>query len=79
MFLSSHLMSEIALTADHLVVIGRGRLIADASVADVVAQASTNAAVLVRSARSEELRDALAGPGVVDRAARARRCSRSTA
>ena len=39
-FLSSHLMSEIALTAEHVVVIGRGRLIADSSVADIVAQAS---------------------------------------
>ena len=48
-FLSSHLMSEMALTADQLIVIGRGRLIADASVADVVAQASGTAAVLVRS------------------------------
>ena len=63
-FLSSHLMSEIALTADHVVVIGRGRLVADASVQDVVAQASTNAAVLVRCERSEELGNALAGPGV---------------
>src|SRR3954454_4545836 len=67
-FLSSHLMSEIALTADQLIVVGRGRLIADASVADVVAQASTNAAVHVRSAATETLRDALARPGVEVRA-----------
>ena len=40
MFLSSHLMSEMALTADHLIVIGRGRLIADTSVAEFIAQAS---------------------------------------
>ena len=39
-FLSSHLMSEMALTAEHVVVIGRGRLIADTSVAAIVAQAS---------------------------------------
>src|SRR4051812_43472563 len=64
-FLSSHLMSEIALTADHLIVVGRGRLIADASVGEIVQRASMNAAVLVRSARSEALRRALAGPGVV--------------
>jgi ABC-2 type transport system ATP-binding protein len=64
-FLSSHLMSEIALTAEHLIVVGRGRLIADTSVADVVAQASTGAAVLVRSGRANELRDALAGADVV--------------
>ena len=34
-FVSSHLMSEMALTADHLVVIGRGRLLADCSMTDV--------------------------------------------
>src|SRR6185369_15516082 len=67
-FLSSHLMSEIALTADQLIVVGRERLIADASMADVVAQASTNAAVLVRSAAAEALRGALVGPGVDVRA-----------
>jgi ABC-2 type transport system ATP-binding protein len=37
---SSHLMAEMALTADHVVVIGRGRLIADAPVKDLVAQAA---------------------------------------
>ena len=37
-FVSSHLISEMALTADHLIVIGRGRLLADASTADVVGQ-----------------------------------------
>jgi ABC-2 type transport system ATP-binding protein len=37
---SSHLMSEMALTADHVVVIGRGRLIADAPVADLVAESA---------------------------------------
>jgi ABC-2 type transport system ATP-binding protein len=67
-FLSSHLMSEMALTADHLIVIGRGRLIADASVADVVAQASVNAAVHVRSGSAEELRAALERPDVDVRA-----------
>ncbi|MER7247619.1 ATP-binding cassette domain-containing protein [Kribbella sp. NPDC000426] len=39
-FVSSHLMSEMQLTADQLVVIGRGRLIADAPVAEVIAGAS---------------------------------------
>src|SRR5437764_4558703 len=39
-FVSSHLMSEMALTAEHLIVIGRGKLIADTSVADFVAGAS---------------------------------------
>jgi len=64
-FLSSHLMSEIALTADHLIVIGRGRLIADATVNSVVERASMNAAVLVRCGDGEALRRALADPGVV--------------
>jgi ABC-2 type transport system ATP-binding protein len=62
-FLSSHLMSEMALTADRVVVIGRGRLIANTSVADVVAQASAGAAVRVRSPQTERLRDTLAGAG----------------
>jgi len=39
-FVSSHLMSEMAITADHVVVIGRGHLIADQPVADLVAQSS---------------------------------------
>jgi ABC-2 type transport system ATP-binding protein len=63
-FLSSHLMSEIAQTADHLVVIGRGRLIADKSVDEVVAQASLEAAVHVRSPQAAELAQALARPSV---------------
>ena len=63
-FLSSHLMSEIALTAEHLVVIGRGRLIADTSVREVVEQASHGAAVRVRTPQAMQLRDALTGPGV---------------
>jgi ABC-2 type transport system ATP-binding protein len=63
-FLSSHLMAEMAQTAEHLVVIGRGRLIADTTVADIVAQASHNGAVTVRTPQASELRDALAGDGV---------------
>jgi ABC-2 type transport system ATP-binding protein len=39
-FVSSHLMSEMSLTAEHLIVIGRGRMIADTSVSDFVAAAS---------------------------------------
>jgi ABC-2 type transport system ATP-binding protein len=39
-FLSSHLMSEMAVTADHILVIGRGRVIADAPVADIIARSS---------------------------------------
>jgi len=41
-FVSSHLMSEMSMTADHLVVIGRGRLIADASVDEVIRSSSAN-------------------------------------
>ncbi|HVC88371.1 MAG TPA: ATP-binding cassette domain-containing protein [Gaiellaceae bacterium] len=62
-FVSSHLMSEMALTADHLIVIGRGKLIADASVADFLAGASKGL-VHVRSPQAEELQRALAGPDV---------------
>jgi ABC-2 type transport system ATP-binding protein len=64
-FLSSHVMSEIAQTAEHLVVIGRGRLIADTSVAEILAQASHGSGVRVRTPQATELRDALAGPDVV--------------
>ena len=63
-FLSSHLMAEMAQTADHLIVIGRGKLIADTTVADIVAQASHDAAVIVRTPQAGELRDALAGENV---------------
>ena len=59
-FLSSHLMSEMAQTADHLIVIGRGRLIADTSVAEFVRRASSDTNVRVRSPQATELRDALA-------------------
>src|SRR6516225_8728271 len=62
-FVSSHLMSEMALTADHLIVIGRGRLIADLSVDEFVRSASKNL-VRVRSPQAAELGAALAGPEV---------------
>jgi ABC-2 type transport system ATP-binding protein len=58
-FLSSHLMSEMAQTADHLIVIGRGRLIADTSVAEFVRRASSDTNVRVRCTQAVELRDAL--------------------
>jgi ABC-2 type transport system ATP-binding protein len=51
---SSHLMSEMALTADHLVVIGRGRLITAASTAEFIAQSSERS-VLVRSPEADRL------------------------
>jgi ABC-2 type transport system ATP-binding protein len=63
-FLSSHLMSEMAVTAEHLVIVGRGRVIVDTTVEEVVAQASADAAVRVRSPQATALRDALAGEGV---------------
>ncbi len=62
-FVSSHLMSEMALTADHLIVVGRGRLIRDVSTEDFIASASANS-VRVRSPQAEQLRVLLLAPGV---------------
>ena len=59
---SSHLMAEMALTADHLIVIGRGRLIADTTVAEFVAQASGRA-VVVRTPDAASLTEALTRRG----------------
>ncbi|WP_413759083.1 ABC transporter ATP-binding protein [Streptomyces sp. MMBL 11-3] len=52
---SSHLMSELEDTADHLVVVGRGRLIADTAVADLLAAASGDRVALRTSARTEAM------------------------
>lgn len=60
---SSHLLSEMANTADRLVVIGRGRLIASTTVADFVGR-SGGAAVRVRSPELDRLRSALTGAGL---------------
>src|SRR5713226_8449218 len=62
-FVSSHLMSEMALTADHLIVVGRGRLIADTSVDEFVSRASGNV-VRVRSPQADDLAVQLAATGV---------------
>jgi ABC-2 type transport system ATP-binding protein len=62
-FVSSHLMSEMALTATRLVVIGRGRLIADTTVEEFVARAA-GAAVTVRSPQAVQLRNLLSGPDI---------------
>jgi ABC-2 type transport system ATP-binding protein len=62
-FVSSHLMSEMAQTAEHLIVIGRGRLLADASVQDFVRRASKKV-VRVRSPQSTQLAELVAGPEV---------------
>jgi ABC-2 type transport system ATP-binding protein len=61
-FLSSHLMSEMELTADRLVVIGRGRLVAETTVADFV-EANSPTSTLVRSPQAGDLRAALERAG----------------
>ncbi|GHE75555.1 ABC transporter ATP-binding protein [Streptomyces spiralis] len=62
-FVSSHLMSEVALVADHLIVVGRGRLLADTTVRDLVREAGGDT-VKVATDDPARLRDVLAGPGV---------------
>jgi ABC-2 type transport system ATP-binding protein len=62
-FVSSHLMSEMSLTADHLIVIGRGRKIADMSTEEFIKQAS-GTVVLVRTPQAAELETLLSGPDV---------------
>jgi len=62
-FLSSHLMSEMALTADHIIVLGRGRVLADAPVAEIVGRAA-GTTVRVCSPQAARLVELLAGPGV---------------
>ncbi|GAB2488534.1 ATP-binding cassette domain-containing protein [Streptosporangium sandarakinum] len=67
---SSHLMSELEDTADHLVVVGKGRVIADTSVADLITTASRGRVTLRTAARSEAmsvLGDAGATMAVTDR------------
>ena len=62
-FVSSHMMSEMALTATHLIVVGRGRLLADISVADMLASVESTE-VRVVSPQAGELADLLSGEGV---------------
>ncbi|MCC2660536.1 MAG: multidrug transporter ATP-binding protein, partial [Arthrobacter sp.] len=62
-FLSSHLMSEMALTADHLIVIGRGRIIADAPIKDII-NGKGQSRTRVRTDQPDRLMKALAGDGV---------------
>jgi ABC-2 type transport system ATP-binding protein len=62
-FLSSHLMSEMAQTADHIIVLGRGRVIADAPVGDIVAM-STGTAVRVRTPDAVRFAQLLSTPEV---------------
>ncbi len=62
-FVSSHLMSEMALTADHLVVIGQGRLLADTSMADFIAE-NSRSYVRIRTPQRERLLDVLHEAGI---------------
>jgi ABC-2 type transport system ATP-binding protein len=63
-FLSSHLMSEMAQTADHIIVLGRGRVIADASVDEILAQA-TSGGVKVRTPNAVQLGALLTAQGAI--------------
>lgn len=65
-FVSSHLMSEMALTADQIVVIGQGRLISAGSTADFIAE-SSGQFVRVRSPQIEQLAELLRAKGAVVR------------
>ncbi len=62
-FVSSHLMNEMAVTAEHIIVVGRGRLIADVDVDEFLRSASTST-VRVRSPETSRLAELLAGPDV---------------
>ena len=61
-FLSSHLMSEMAQTADHLIVVGRGKVIADAPVAEIIARAA-GTTVRVRTPQAGALEQLLRRTG----------------
>ncbi len=63
-FVSSHLMSEMSVTADHLIVVGQGRLVASGSVAEIIAGTSAEQ-VRVVSPDLDRLRRLLERPGVV--------------
>ncbi len=62
-FVSSHLMSEMALTAEHLIVIGQGRLLADTTVEDFIAR-NSRSYIHIRTPEPERMRDVLAGDGI---------------
>ena len=61
--LSSHLMSEMAQTADHVIVMGRGRVLADAPLSELVRSWTRNT-VRVRTPRPADLAAAVGGPDV---------------
>ncbi|MFJ3881460.1 ABC transporter ATP-binding protein [Streptomyces sp. NPDC090077] len=62
-FVSSHLMSEMALTADHLIVIGQGKLLADMSMSDFIRE-NSRSYVRLRSPQQERLKDVLHEAGI---------------
>ena len=62
-FVSSHLMSEMAQTADHVIVLGRGRLKADQPMSEFLASATTSH-VLVRTPDADQLVQLLQGPDI---------------
>ncbi len=62
-FVSSHLMSEMSQTAEHLIVIGRGRIIADTSTEEFIRYASKQV-VRARSPEATRLRDLVLAPDV---------------
>jgi ABC-2 type transport system ATP-binding protein len=61
-FLSSHLMSEMAVTADHVIVVGRGRLLRDQAMADFIREASVES-VRVRTPEQDRLAEHLRNAG----------------
>ncbi|HEY1347469.1 MAG TPA: AAA family ATPase, partial [Streptosporangiaceae bacterium] len=63
-FVSSHLMNEMAVTADHLIVIGKGKLIADSPTDEFIARSSERS-VLVRSPQGDRLSELITGEGGV--------------
>lgn len=65
-FVSSHLMAEMALTADHVIVIGRGRLLAEASIDELI-QGSSQNFVRVRSLQDAELASLVKAKGGASR------------
>ncbi len=69
-FLSSHLMSEMAQTADHVIVLGRGKVIADSPIQELIDRASQGA-VSVRSPQADRLADLLQRSGATVRSAEA--------
>ncbi|WP_285499384.1 ATP-binding cassette domain-containing protein [Actinokineospora sp. NBRC 105648] len=62
-FVSSHLMSEMALTAEHLVVIGRGRLLADTSMSEFISR-NSRSFVRIRTPDAVRMRAVLSAAGI---------------